>query len=165
MFLLCSDFELVCSVASLLDVLHDVVVLAVGLLEELVDALELTEGHVGSHLLEISGEVGCRLDLFTLFIQLALIFDGVNLIKHLSISDALNGRGTVQLNVPAAVVLHRVLPLKLAHLHQDEGDAAALVLEADVHVLGVEAFSDGSLNLFISFHQAFDLDLLFDHLV
>ena len=154
-----------CSVASLLDVLHDVVVLAVGLLEELVDALELTEGHVGSHLLEISGEVGCRLDLFTLFIQLALILDRVNLIKHLSISDALNGRGTVQLNVPAAVVLHRVLPLKLAHLHKDEGDAAALVLEADVHVLGVEALSDGPFNLFISFHQTFDLNLLFNHLV
>ena len=71
----------------------------------------------------------------------------------------------MQLDVPAAVVLHRVLSLKLAHLYQDEGDAAALVLEADVHVLGIEALSDGSFDFLISFHQSFDLNLLFNHFV
>ena len=152
------------SIAILLDVLHDVIVLAVGLLQELVDALELTEGHIRPHLLEISGQVGCSLDLFTFFIQLTLL-DWVNLIKYLSISDALNRRCTVQLDVPTAVVLDRVLALELAHLNKDEGDAAALVLEANVHVLGVEALSNRPLNLFISFHQAFDLNLLFNHLV
>ena len=82
------------SIASLLNVLHDVVVLAVGLLKELVNSLEFTEGHIGPHLMEIPGEVGCSSYLFTLFIQLTL-FDWVNLIKNLSISDALNRRGTV----------------------------------------------------------------------
>ena len=55
------------------------------------DTLEFTEGHVGPHLLEISGQIGCCSDRFTLFIQLTLL-DWVNLIKYLSISDALNRR-------------------------------------------------------------------------
>lgn len=87
LILLCSDFEF--SIASLLDVLHDVVVFAVGLLQELVDALEFGEGHVGPHLLEISGQIGCCSDRLTLFIHLTLL-DWVYLIKNLSISDALN---------------------------------------------------------------------------
>lgn len=62
-------------------------------------------------------------------------------------------------------MLDGVLSLKLAHLYKDEGDAAALVLEADVHVLGVEALSDSPFNLLISFHQTFDLNLLFNHFV
>ena len=71
----------------------------------------------------------------------------------------------MQLNVPAAVVLDRVLSLQLAHLNKDEGDAAALILKADIHVLGVEALSNCSFDLFISFHQTFDLNLLFNHFV
>ena len=71
----------------------------------------------------------------------------------------------MQLNVPAAVVLDRVLSLQLAHLNKDEGDAAALILKADIHVLGVKALSNCSFDLFISFHQTFDLNLLFNHLV
>ena len=55
------------------------------------DALEFTEGHIGPHLLEISGQVSSSSDLFTLFIQLTLL-DWVDLIKYLSISDALNRR-------------------------------------------------------------------------
>ena len=77
------------SIARLLDVLHGIVVLAVGLLQELVDALEFTVWHVGSHLLEISGQISCCSDSFTLFIDLTLL-DRVNLVKNLSISDAFN---------------------------------------------------------------------------
>ena len=70
----------------------------------------------------------------------------------------------MKLDKTSAIVLDGLEVGMLGHLHKDEGDLASLVLKADIHTLGQESFSDRALDLAVALTQAFDADLLLDHL-